>query len=94
MQTAISNKAQVLIVRQLLIESELSKMETILTNAERGPMGLVAEHAKTIEWRAAKSAHASLWNDYRQINMLLAKMRKAIGYKAVNGKRVAIYQYK
>ena len=38
--------------------------------------------------------HAIYFAAYRRINGQLAKIRKCVGYENVNGRRVAIYEYK
>lgn len=86
--------AQQLLNKQFVIEIKLSECEAIINKAGDGAMGLTLDADKTPEWKEAKRLYAIYWNAYRRINQQLNRIRKAIGYDAVNGKRVTIYQYK
>lgn len=86
--------AQQLTTRQAELEIKLSELEVIINKADKGPMGITLDSAKTPEWKEAKRMHSIYWDAYREVNMKLSKMRKATGYEAINGKRVTIYQYK
>lgn len=90
----ISLHAQQLIDKQAEIDAKLDELHNIITKAGRGPMGLTLDADKTPEWREAKRMYAIYWDAYRNVNQQLNKIRKAVGYEAVNGKRVVIYQYK
>lgn len=86
--------AQQLLAEQSDLETKLNELEAIINKAERGLLGLTAEGAKTAEWKEAQRLYSIYWNAYRNVNMKLSKMRKAIGYEARDGKRITIYQYK
>lgn len=86
--------ASTLLHEQERLEGLLSKYETELNKARRGPMGLTMDEDKTPIWHEAKRLHGIYWKEYQQVNKMLSKMRKLKGYKVENGKRVAIYEYK
>jgi hypothetical protein len=90
----IPPEAQQLLSHQSAIEVKLSELEAIINKAERGPMGMTIDAAKTPEWKEAKHMHSIYWAAYREVNAKLSKIRKAVGYEAINGKRVTVYQYK
>lgn len=85
---------QQLLSQQSALEIRLNELEAIITKAQRGPMGITLDSAKTPDWHEAKRQYSIVWNAYREINARLSKRRKAVGYEAVDGKRVTIYQYK
>jgi hypothetical protein len=89
----LSEYAQNLLDRQSFIESNLSEMEAIINKAKRNEYGLTLDADKTAVWQAAKKQYSVYWDAYRRINSELSKIRKAVGYESVNGKRVTIYQY-
>lgn len=86
--------AQQLLDEQARIEKKLDELHTLISKAGRSPMGLTIDADKTPEWKEAKRLYAIYWGGYRNVNQKLNKIRKAVGYEAVNGKRVTIYQYK
>ncbi len=90
----IPEYAQQLLDEQVYIEKKLSECENIIKEAPKGTMGLTLDSAKTPEWKEAKGLYARYWDRYRLINQRLNKVRQAVGYEVVNGKRVTIYQYK
>lgn len=90
----VPQKAQDLIDFLAQLDAKMDEAEIVLRSAERGPMGNTLDSAKTPEWHAAKQLHFNCLALYRETNAKLNKMRKVVGYKAVDGKRVAIYQYK
>lgn len=86
--------AQLLIQRQQTLESKLDVFSQILNKARRGAMGLTLDEDKTPEWKEAHKQYNIHWKYYQQVNKELSKLRKFKGYEIVDGKRVAIYQYK
>lgn len=90
----IPQLAQQLLSQQSSIEIKLDELHAIISKAQRGPMGMTIAEAKTTEWKEAKRLHSIYWDAYRSVNTKLNKIRKAVGYEAINGKRVTIYQYK
>ena len=90
----LSEYAKNLLDRQSFVEDGLRQFEAVINKAEKSTSGLTLDSAKTPEWRDAKRQYAIWFNAYRRINGQLAKIRKCVGYENVNGKRVAIYQYK
>ena len=93
MKQELSEYAQNLLDRQSFIESNLKEMEAIINKAKRNEYGLTLDADKTAVWQAAKKQYSVYWDAYRRINMQLNKIRKAVGFEVVNGKRVTIYQY-
>ena len=83
-----------LLKKQAQLDLETSNLSNILNSAERGSMGLTLDSAKTDDWKAAKSSFSKKWKEYQEVNKALNKLRKAIGFEIVNGKRVTIYKYK
>lgn len=90
----IPSSAQQLLTEQSVIESKLKELEGIINNAARGAMGITLDSSKTSEWKEAKTLYSIYWASLRAVNVKLSKIRKAVGYEAINGKRVTIYQYK
>jgi hypothetical protein len=86
--------ATTLLQQQAEIEDKLTNLEATLHKARTGAMGLTLEEDKTTEWRKAKAQHAVYFKMLRTINGQLNKLRKHVGYDNVNGRRVAVYQYK
>lgn len=91
--TTIPPFAQSLLDEQSILEGKLSQMEGVINKAPRQSNGLTLDADRTPEWRNAKKMYSIYWDAYRRVNKQLSKVRKAIGYEAINGKRVAIYQY-
>lgn len=89
----IPAKAQELLNKQSDIQNKLSECGAIIGKARKGSMGLTLAEDKTPEWTEAKRLYAIYWEAYRSVNQQLNKIRKATGYKNINGKRVTIYQY-
>jgi hypothetical protein len=89
----LSEYALNLLDRQSFVEDGMKEFSAILNKAESHPSGLTLDHAKTPEWREAKRQYAIYFAAYRRINKQLSQIRTLTGYQAIDGKRVAIYQY-
>ena len=90
----MSPLATILLTQQAALDEKLNSLHDILNKAERGPMGMTLDSAKTPEWREAKRLYNTYFSQLRSVNQQLNRLRKCVGYEAVNGKRVAIYKYK
>lgn len=84
----------ILLARLEIVNQNLDKYDAIVKKARRGAMGLTLGEDKTDEWREAKIQWGKYWSELRSINQRLNKIRKAIGFQIVEGKRVTIYTYK
>jgi len=78
----IPTTAQQLLDRQADLNLKLDSLHNII------------DKTKAPEWIQAKTMYNVYFSALREINMKLNKIRKAVGYEVVNGKRVTIYQYK
>lgn len=86
--------ATYLLSQQQTIESKLNELETIISSAPKGAMGLTLDSAKTLEWHNAKKLYNVYWKMFQNINKQLSKQRKPIGREVINGKLTTIYKYK
>jgi hypothetical protein len=95
MKTLEPSLAALSLIKQAeIINANLDRLHDIINKAERGAMGLTLDSSKTPEWSKAKHEYDMMFSRLRAVNSQLNKLRKCVGYEAVNGKRVAIYQYK
>lgn len=94
MNSEPSFEAAILIKQAEILNANLDRLHDVINKAERGAMGITLDGSKTPEWSKAKHEWVIQFARLRQINGALNKLRKCVGYKAVDGKRVAIYQYK
>lgn len=86
--------AQNLIKQAEIINTNLDRLHDIINSADRGAMGLTLDSAKTPEWSKVKHEYDVQFCRLHSVNQQLNKLRKCVGYEALNGKRVAIYEYK
>lgn len=94
MTSTLNTLAESLIKQAEIINANLDRLHDVINKAERGVMGLTLDSAKTPEWSKAKHEYDMMFCRLRQVNSQLNKLRQCVGYEVMNGKRVAIYQYK
>jgi len=94
MKQELSEYAQNLLDRQSFVEDGLKAFGSVIKKARKHASGLTFDEDKTPEWKEAARQYDIYFAAYRRINQQLSKIRTLVGYEAIDGRRVAIYQYK